>query len=84
MDVESGRLINTFRGHNAAVRAVALTPNACLAVSGSWDRKLKVWDLRGMKEVRTLTGHASEVVDVSLTRDGRQVVWTEFSKSGTR
>ncbi len=42
---ESGRALRTLAGHSAAVYGVAVTPDGMRAVSASWDRMLKVWDL---------------------------------------
>ena len=41
--------------------AVAVTPDGQRAVSASWDKTLKVWDLESGRELRTLTGHTGAV-----------------------
>jgi WD40 repeat protein len=45
-DVESGRELRTLEGHSNLVSGVAVTPDGKLAVSASWDKTLKVWDVR--------------------------------------
>ncbi|GAB4295508.1 MAG: hypothetical protein Fur0025_32710 [Oscillatoriaceae cyanobacterium] len=50
-----GPLIRTLTGHNGSVTAVALTPDGKIAVSGSGDKTLKVWDLAQGQELHTLT-----------------------------
>jgi WD40 repeat protein len=70
-----GAEIFTLEGHDGPVDAVALTPDGRLAVSGSVDRTLKVWDLtRPDAPPRTLTGHKGVVLAVALTPDGRLAV----------
>nr|WP_284697391.1 hypothetical protein [Anabaena sp. CCAP 1446/1C] len=56
-------------GHNSWVRAVAISPNGKIAVSGSDDNTLKVWDLQQGTEISTLTGHHSFVRAVAITPD---------------
>jgi WD40 repeat protein len=38
-------LLRTLGGHRDAIWGVAITSDGQRAVSGSWDRTLKVWDL---------------------------------------
>jgi WD40 repeat protein len=44
------------------------------AVSASWDRTLKVWDLGSGHTVCTLEGHSGEVTGVAVTADGKRAV----------
>jgi WD40 repeat protein len=43
--MESGACLHTLEGHSAVVTGVAPTPDGKRAVSASWDKTLKVWDL---------------------------------------
>ena len=38
------------------------------------DQTLKVWDLASGRELRTLTGHSSEVTAVAVTPDGQRTI----------
>src|SRR5215469_3154389 len=67
-------LIRTLTGHTSDVSAVAVTPDGQRAVSASYDKTLKVWDLGSGRELHTLTGHADRVVAVAVTRDGQRAV----------
>ena len=44
----------TLRGHRHYVQAVALSPDGRLAISGSLDRTLKIWDLTRWIEKETI------------------------------
>ena len=44
-DLETGRALRTLEGHSDSVYGVAVTPDGKRAVSASWDKTLKVWDL---------------------------------------
>ena len=64
----------TFEGHTNRVAAVAITPDGRAAVSGSWDKTLRLWDLRTGHCLRTFEGHNSGVTAVAITPDGRAAV----------
>ena len=47
---------------------MAVTADGRRAVSASWDKTLKVWDLESGQELRTLAGHSAYVYGVAVTR----------------
>jgi WD40 repeat protein len=69
-----GALLLVLTGHQAGVNAVAVTPDGRLAVSGSWDRTLRIWDLESGAEQRRLEGHEGAVCAVALTPEGRLAI----------
>jgi WD40 repeat protein len=69
-----GRLLRTLTGHSFLVSAVAISSDGKLAISGSWDNKLKVWNLQQGKELFTLTGHSSFVSAVAIVSDGKLAI----------
>jgi WD40 repeat protein len=60
-------------GHAAPVRAVAYTPEGTVAVSGSEDKTLKIWDVQTGKLIRTLSGHRHFVTCLDVSPDGRLI-----------
>ena len=70
----SAWMLSTLEGHVGPVSAVSLTPDGRLAVSGSYDGKLRVWEMATRRCVGTLTSHSGAVEAVSLTPDGRLAV----------
>ena len=44
-EVESGELVQTLEGHNAAVLGLAVTPDGKTLVSSSSDSTVRLWDL---------------------------------------
>jgi WD40 repeat protein len=83
-DVQTGAEERTLTGHSDGVTAVAVTPDGRRAISASYDRTLKVWDLDqtsfGLEE-RTLTGHGSGVRAVAVTPDGRRAIPASSDKT---
>lgn len=71
-------LIRTLAGHSDWVRGVAVSGDGRLAVSASFDRMLKVWDLETGRMLRTLEGHSKGVSGVALSGDGRLAVSASF------
>src|SRR4028118_1655206 len=67
-------LLRTLNGHSSSVNAVAVTADGKRAISGSYDKTLKVWDLTTRKKQFTLKGHTSSVNAVAITADGKQAI----------
>jgi hypothetical protein len=65
------RSLRTFTGHSSSVASVAFAPDGRTALSGSYDRTLKLWDVASGKELRTFTGHKYFVYSVAFAPDGR-------------
>jgi len=74
-------LLRTLAGHAASVHGVAVTADGKRAVSASWDKTLKVWDLETGHELRTLEGHADYVTGVAVTADGKRAVSVSSDKT---
>jgi WD40 repeat protein len=47
--------IKTFKGHDNGVTCLQFNDN--ILVTGSYDAKIKIWDINTGEEIRTLTGH---------------------------
>jgi WD40 repeat protein len=69
-----GPLIRRLEGHTAEVNSVALHADGRRAVSASYDKTLKVWDLETGVCLRTLEGHRDRLKSVALHADGRRAV----------
>ncbi len=78
---ESPELIRTLTSHGAWISAVAMTPAARHALSGSEDCTLTFWDLQTGQLLRTFTGHEAAVRDVSMSPDGRLALSTSGDRT---
>ena len=54
-DLETGNALRTFTGHAESVTAVAVSWNTRLAVSASYDKTLKVWQVESGHLLATFT-----------------------------
>ena len=73
--------VRSLEGHTGPVFGVAMSRDGRLAVSASYDKTLKVWDVESGRELRTLEGHTSFVYGVALSGDGRLAVSASSDKT---
>ncbi len=71
---EFARPRRRLTGHGHFVSDVVVSSDGQFALSASWDRMLRLWDLGAGKCVRTFSGHKSDVLSVAFSADNRQIV----------
>jgi uncharacterized protein with WD repeat len=64
-------LAHTVKGHSGWVTGIAFTSDGTRLVSGSWDRTVKLWDVRTAAEVSRIGGEAKQVEALACSPDGR-------------
>lgn len=69
--INLGKTCPDLIGHSNVVSDIVLSPDEQLVVSGSWDKKLKIWNRLSGAELASLAGHSSEVRVVALSQDGK-------------
>jgi WD40 repeat protein len=67
---QSRRLLHTFQGHTSYVSSVCLSIDGQLALSGSYDCTLKLWDVATGRSF-SLIGHTNRVNSVCMSANGR-------------
>ncbi len=66
----TGFCVKTLTGHSEWVRCVATAEpenGSQIAVSGSHDHTVRLWDLATEQEIRILTGHTHVVESVAIS-----------------
>jgi len=61
-------------GHNHFVQDVVISSDGQFALSASWDKTLRLWDLNSGTTTRRFVGHEKDVLSVSFSPDNRQIV----------
>jgi guanine nucleotide-binding protein subunit beta-2-like 1 protein len=56
------------------VQDVVISSDGQYALSASWDKTLRLWDLNTGKTTRRFIGHTNDVLSVSFSADNRQIV----------
>jgi guanine nucleotide-binding protein subunit beta-2-like 1 protein len=64
----------SLTGHNHFVSDLALSSDGPFCLSSSWDKTLRLWDLRVGKTSKIFVGHQKEVHTVCFSHDNRQII----------
>jgi len=73
-DASFGYPKRILHGHNGFVSDVVVSSDGQFALSASWDKTLRLWDLNTGLTTRRFVGHTSDVLSVSFSADNRQIV----------
>merc|ERR1711988_1429590 len=72
-DENCGRPWKQLTGHNHFVSDLTISNDNTFLISSSWDKTMRLWDLRHGKCVRQFTGHNKEVMTTTFSNDNRQI-----------
>ncbi|KAI8147084.1 guanine nucleotide-binding protein [Fennellomyces sp. T-0311] len=80
-EIDYGVPRKSLLGHNHFVEDLALSSDGQFALSASWDKTLRLWDLNTGTTTRRFVGHTNDVMAVSFSADNRQIVSGSRDKS---
>jgi guanine nucleotide-binding protein subunit beta-2-like 1 protein len=69
-----GTPVRALRGHNHFVTDIVMSSDGQFALTGSWDKTLRLWDLNEGKSTRQFISHTKDVLSVAFSADNRQIV----------
>jgi Tol biopolymer transport system component len=65
--------LRDLKGHTHVVRSIAFSPDGASLLSGSYDRSLKIWEVKSGKCLQSLTGHTDLVLSVAWSPTGQRI-----------
>lgn len=71
----------SFIGHSHIVQDVTISADGAYALSGSWDKTLRLWDLETGESTKRFVGHTGDVLSVSIAKNLRQIVSASRDKT---
>ncbi|KYK58045.1 g-protein beta subunit [Drechmeria coniospora] len=64
----------SLKGHSHIVSDCVISSDGAYALSASWDKTLRLWELATGNTTRRFVGHTNDVLSVSFSADNRQIV----------
>lgn len=63
-----------LRGHSHFVEDVVISSDSQYALSASWDKTLRLWDIKSGETTRRFVGHTKDVLSCAFSAENRQIV----------
>lgn len=73
-DQQYGVPVRSFKGHSHIVQDCALTADGAYALSASWDKTLRLWDVATGETYQRFVGHKSDVMSVAIDRKASMII----------
>ena len=80
---ETGKKVNTLRGHSKPIRSLSFSPDGkrIVSISGSLprstDHAVKLWDVATGEELISLEGQSYEGSNITFSPDGSMIAWAD-------
>lgn len=74
LDVETGRLVNEFRGEPTALKHVSVSPDGSRAILQYHDQVAVLWDIKQNRRIRLWADNTARGTRLDLSPDGSSVV----------
>ncbi|KAJ3450205.1 receptor for activated protein kinase c rack1 [Anaeramoeba flamelloides] len=73
--------VKSLHGHSHFVEDVTISSDGMFALSGSWDKTLRLWDLTTGKCTQQFIGHTGDVLSVTFSAENRQILSSSRDKT---
>ncbi len=74
-DTETGRQVNTLKGHISYVECIAFSPDGQTLVSGSQKGNMHFWHVRNGKHRKTIDLHNESITSISFSHNGQVIAY---------
>lgn len=71
----------SLQGHNHFVQEITLSQDAQYALTASWDKTMRLWNLSNGETVCNFVGHTGDVMSASFSPDNRLIVSASRDKT---
>ena len=61
-------------GHSDNITCIAISADNKIIASGGWDKSVKLWDMAGNKELKTIGNFSSWIKAIAISPDGKKLV----------
>ena len=82
--METGQLLQTFKGHKDSINSVAISPDSKSIVSGSGDKTVKRWSFETGLLLQSFKGHEDSVNTVAFSPEGNSIISGSWDKTVKR
>ena len=73
-DQKFGVPVRSFKGHSHIVQDCTLTADGAYALSASWDKTLRLWDVATGETYQRFVGHKSDVMSVDIDKKASMII----------
>ena len=73
-DQKFGVPVRSFKGHSHIVQDCTLTADCAYALSASWDKTLRLWDVATGETYQRFVGHKSDVMSVDIDKKASMII----------
>lgn len=71
---QKARFYRTLSGHLDVVKSIAISSDGQIIASGSYDKTIKLWELKTGELLHTIAGHKQRVTCVAISPDNQTLV----------
>lgn len=80
-DQSYGVAQKSLKGHSHIVQDAVISADGKFALSASWDKTLRLWNLETGETSKRFVGHEGDVLSVSIAKDSRKIVSASRDKT---
>ncbi|GEM_PF-1836613 len=81
IEVPSGTVKKQLNGHKGDVSCLAISPDGLMALSGSVEGEVRLWNLVDGTVKTSLTGHSGRITSVEFCSDGKTMLTGSWDKT---